>query len=106
MVDKVQQFKLNILQGPYFICISCLSLYKRSVKRFLENKHDILFGTNISLVSSFDGCHYICITCDKKLSKIEIPSQCVLNKLQLYNFPDHLRNISKLERILIIIYNL
>ena len=55
----------------------------------------------MSSVSSFDSCYYICNTCDKKLSKNQIPAQCVLNKLELYDFPDHLRNINKLERVLI-----
>ena len=100
--NKVQHFKLAILQGPYFVCVSCnRSLYKRSVKIFIEEKYGILYGKNLSSVSSFDSCYYICNTCDKKLSKNQIPAQCVLNELELYDFPDHLRNINKLERVLI-----
>ena len=100
--DKVQHFKLAISQGPYFVCVSCnRSLYKRSVKIFIEEKYGILYGKNLSSVSSFDSCYYICNTCDKKLLKNQIPAQCVLNKLELFDFPDHLRNINKLERVLI-----
>ena len=101
-INKVKKFKLAILQGPYFICVCCnRSLYKRSVKIFKEEKYKILCKINMPLVSSFESCYYICNTCDRKLCKNEIPAQCVLNKLELYDFPDHLMNISKLERVLI-----
>ena len=101
--DRVKQFKTNIKQGPYFVCVSCnRSMYQRSVKLIGIEKYNILLDdTTLSFVSSYDGNHYICNTCDRKLKKKELPAQCVLNKLELYNFPDHLRNMNKLERILI-----
>ena len=87
----MKEFKINIKQGPYFVCVICnRSMYKRSVKLFDMEKYEILDDTTLPFVNSYNGNHYIiCNTCDKKLQKKEIPEQCVLSKLEFYNFPDH-----------------
>ena len=52
-------------------------------------------------VNSYDGCQYICKTCDIKLKKKKIPCQALWNKLQLSEFPDHIPCLNKLERVII-----
>ena len=62
--DRINKFKLNIRQGPYFIC-----LYNRSVKLFKIEKYEILHDKSLSLVKSFDSNYHICNTCDRTLNK-------------------------------------
>ena len=51
--DRINKFKLNIRQGPYFICVVCnRSLYNRSVKLFKIEKYEILHDKSLSLVKS------------------------------------------------------
>ena len=52
-------------------------------------------------LNSCDGCQYICKTCDTKLKKKKIPCHAVWNKLQLFQFPDHIPHLNKLERVII-----
>lgn len=64
--DRIKQFKLNIIQCPYFICVICnRSLYKRSVKLFDIEKYEVLSDKSMSLVCSLDSNNYVCNTCDK-----------------------------------------
>ena len=57
--------------------------YKRTVKLFDESRYE--FEVNVfAQVVSFDSM-YICYTCDRHLSKKEIPCQAVWNKLCLYD---------------------
>ena len=68
--DRINKFKLNIRQGPYFICVICnRSLYNRSVKLFKVEKYEILYDESLSLVKSFDSNYHICNTCDRTLNK-------------------------------------
>ena len=51
--DRINQFKLNIRQGPYFLCVVCnRSLYNRSVKLFKIEKYEILHDKSLSLVKT------------------------------------------------------
>ena len=80
------------------------SMYKRSVISFDEQKYSkINFEEieNFNPVTTFDGNFYACTSCHRKLIKGEIPCQSVSNKLQIFDLPDHLRDIRKLERILV-----
>ena len=52
-------------------------------------------------VISCDGKLYICLTCHKKLNKSEIPAQSVYNKLEIFDFPDDLANLNRLEKAII-----
>ena len=56
---------------------------------------------DFDLIPSYDDLYYICKTCDKKLLKQEVPCQSVNNKLGLFDLPDHLQDINKLERAVI-----
>ena len=50
---------------------------------------------------SFDGKLYICHTCHKKFKKGEIPAQAVSNKLNIFDFPEHLASMNRLEKTII-----
>ena len=103
-LDKVNKFKRQVKEGPYYICIVCnRSLYRRSVKLFVEEKYpeieeEYFFFSNIR---SFDGVEYICLTCDKKLKKKQIPCQAVCNSLKRFELPGELANLRKLEKVII-----
>ena len=58
----------------------------------------------ISRVLSFNGNQYICLTCSRKLKakKNQTPCQAVCNKLEVYNFPQNLSDINRLEKVLIV----
>jgi len=75
-------------------------LYKRSVKIFKEEIYTLNTKELCNVIPSFDDNFYICLTCHKKMLKKETPCQSVSNKLQLFNFPDALKDIGKLEHIL------
>ena len=78
------------------ICHRCL--YKRSVQHLERNI--INESSNPINFFSFDGCLYICKTCHKKIVKGKVPYQSVSNKLEVYNFPSHFREIRKLKKVL------
>jgi len=100
---RVSSFKTKIKQGPCYICVCCnRCLYFHSIKKFLINKYKFPIETHCNIVQSFDGFYYICNTCDKKLLGKKIPCQSVSNKLQVSQLPSELRNVRRLERILIV----
>jgi len=98
----VQIFKNIIKEGPFYICVCCnRCLYKRSVNIFKEEKYTFNTHELCELIPSFDNNLYVCLTCHNKFRKKEIPCQSISNKLQLFDFPDKLKDIGKLERILL-----
>ena len=52
-------------------------------------------------VDSYDGFQYICRTCDAKLKKKKTPCQAVCNKLETFQFPEHMPVLNKLEKVII-----
>eukprot|EP00111_Clytia_hemisphaerica_P015048 TCONS_00044307-protein len=102
---RVDNFRQKKIEGPSYICVTCnRSMFKRSVIIFDEQKYSkINFEEieNFNPVTTFDGNFYVCTTCHRKLIKGEIPCQSVSNKLQIFDLPDHLSDIRKLERILV-----
>ena len=85
------------------ICINAVhrSLYQRSVRLFKYEKYHILTADLHHPVKSFDEKFYICQTCHKHHYKNDIPCQAVCNKMALDPIPDELRDLKKLERVLI-----
>ena len=49
---------------------------------------------------SFDGT-YICDTCHKHLPRNEMPCQAIFKKMSLGPIPDELKDLKKLEKVLI-----
>ena len=101
--NNIKKFREEITKGPYFTCVVCnRSLYRKSVLTFNETKYDVnVERFCYEKVNSYDGCQYICKTCDTKLKKKKIPCQAVWNKLQLFEFPHHIPCLNKLERVII-----
>ena len=68
---------------------------------FLNLKHDVDTDNFYVEVLSFDGKLYICRTCHKKLKKGQLTAQAVSNKLNIFDLPDHLANMNRLEKAII-----
>ena len=101
-LQRVERFKLAILEGPYYICVSCnRCLYSRSVISFSDKYHKDNFKPVFYLKKSFNDKYYICKTCDKKLLKQNLPCQSVTNKLEIFDFPTSLPKPNLLERVLL-----
>ena len=96
----VEQFKNKIRQGPFYICTVCHRImYRKAVQELVARKYprqDLFTG-----LLSFDKTEYICSTCHKKVSKNQMPCQSVKNKLEVTELPSELKDLYKLETILI-----
>ena len=55
----------------------------------------------VAHIVSFNDKEYICLTCDKKLIKSEVPCQAVCNKLEVFDFPPYLPKLRRLEKVII-----
>ena len=100
-LNKLDKFCQKIRQGPYFICTVCHQcLYKRSVRLFEHEKYTST-AELYCLVRLFDEKTYICDTCHKHLSRTEVSCQAVFNKMSLDPIPDELKDLKKLEKVLI-----
>ena len=77
-----------------------IDVFKLSVRLFEHEKY-ILTAEFYSPVKSFDKKIYICNTCHTYLSTNEMPCQAVFNKTSLDPIPDELKDLKKLEKILI-----
>ena len=76
-LKQVTLFKKLIREGSYFICVICnRCLYKRSIVRFDFNSYSSLVKELVHLVSSYDGCLYLCRTCHNAVKKIMPLSSC------------------------------
>ena len=85
--SKIQLFKKEIQEGPFFVCVVCnRCLYKQSVRHFNPNRYQ-MSEVVFSLVPSYDGLFYICKICDSKVHKDKIPCQAVYNKSRVENLP-------------------
>ncbi|XP_057297689.1 uncharacterized protein LOC130628722 [Hydractinia symbiolongicarpus] len=101
--EKINQFKKCIENGPFFICVICnRSLYRRSIKFFRHVDYPAISEEHFCFrVQSFDGKEYICATCHSKLTKRKIPSQAVSNNLQMFDLPESMSTLRRLEKIII-----
>ena len=101
--NNITMFRMEIAKCSYFICIVCnRCLYMKSVFAFNETKYDVnVESFCYENVDSYDGCQYICKTCDTKLKKKKISCQASWNKLQLFQFHDRIPCLKKLERVII-----
>ena len=74
-------------------------MYRKVVQQLVGSKYprqDIFTG-----LFSFDKTEYICPTCHKKVSKNQMPCQSVKNKLEVTELSSELKDLYKLETILI-----
>ena len=87
------------MEGPvniYIICNHCLCA--RSVLRFHQEKYDMDMD---KIRCNFMQQEHICRTCDRYLKKKKIPPQAVCNKSNIQIVPCELKNLNRLERVLI-----
>ena len=100
--QNIQQFKSNINNGPYFICVICNKmLYKVSVQQFMEGKYSDVTKNIAHKDKSYENKLNICHTCHLKLKRRKIPAQAVINKMKLDEIPPELKCLHKLESVLI-----
>ena len=102
--DRVESFKLEIMKGPFYICVVCnRGLYRKTVKLFRYEKYNVdhLNQNLFTNVESCDKHKYICITCDRNLLKGLLPCQAVCNKLGIDDLPDEIKYLNRLEKVLI-----
>ena len=98
----IEQFKRDIREGPYYICVVCNRLlYRKAVLEFKKDKYNCnscLFTS----VTSFNGNMYICNTCHVTIKKKnKTPCQAVFNNLAVDELPCELAILEKLEQILV-----
>ena len=102
--ERISNFLKLVREGPYYICVVCNRChYYRSVVCFKPEAYDIDADNFYVELPSFDGKLYICHTCHQKLKKGEIPAQAVVNKLDVFDLPEHLANMNRLEKAIIYI---
>ena len=94
-------FHRKIRERPFSVCTVCNRLlYKKTVKQFVEHKY-LSWPELFTVVKSYDGNEYICVTFDKKVMKGKIPCQAVCNNMLVDEVPPELTCLEKLESILI-----
>ena len=84
----IEEFKRDIWEGPYYVCVVCNRLlYRKTVLEFKKEKYNCnscLFTT----VTSFNGNMYICNTCHVTIKKKnKTPCQAVYNNLAVDDIP-------------------
>ena len=89
--------------GPEFVCTCChRMMYKQSVVHCKRSKYTKTSSTVLDQVFSDiyisnDGNQWVCTTCDRALSRGNMPLQAKANGLQLCPVPDELSCLNPLE---------
>ena len=68
---------------------------------YSEEKVPLLDENSLNLVVSYDGYFYICKTCSREIKKGHTPCEPVRDRLEIYELPEDLKNIRRLEKVLI-----
>ena len=98
---RVEKFLHRAKRGPTFICVVCnRSPCATSVMEFQFNKYNLDLIGIIHKVTNNDTT-YICKTCHSSLKKSQISAQAVCNRLEIFETPAKIKNLTRLERILI-----
>ena len=89
----------KIWEEPYYICHRrfcwCSSVHYFSTENYNN------FKMNFMPAATFNNKLYICLTCNKSVSKGKIPCQAVCNKLEVEVTPKVLQNLRRPEKFLI-----
>ena len=89
--------------GPEFVCTCChRMMYKQSVVHYKRSKYTKTSSTVLDqvfsdLYISNDGNQWVCTTCDRALSRGNMPLQAKANGLQLCAVPDELSCLNPLS---------
>ena len=79
----VKNFLEKVKMGPFYVCVICTRClyFSHAIKFDLEKyKRDFVNKLNTN-VTSFDGNHYICKTCDTHTRNLKVPDQAVVDRL-------------------------
>ena len=86
-------------QGPTLVCVCChRCMYERSVHKFHKDKfkYDSVGKIHIS-----SNLNVICKTCHVTMKRGKLPAQTVVNKLEIFEPPELIKNMNRLEHVLI-----
>ena len=87
-LQKVKKFRKEIKRAHIIYALGVIVAYTDDLLYF--------FYAN---VKCYNGCEYH--TCDTHLKKKKIPCQAVCNKLQLFELPNEINDLRKLEKVII-----
>ena len=73
-------------------------MYAKSVQRFHKENYN---SDLVEKISYFDGLTFICKTCQLTFKKGKLPAQTVFNKLEIFAPPEVIKNLNRLELVLI-----
>ena len=97
-------FLENIKVGPDFVCCCCHRImYRQNVQQYYNGKYPKLskeqFRTVLEpyIYTSIDGNTWICVTCNRSLSRGKMPRQAKANDLELDQVPDTLAELNDIE---------
>ena len=99
--QKLTHLKNLIRKVHILFVLFVIVVYIEDQFCYLTRKNLFILNEIFNLMQSFDTRFYICKTCDKKMIKNKTPCQAVNNKLGIYDFPEDLKHIRRLERVLI-----
>ena len=99
--ERIELFHKLCKEGPTFICVICnRCLYQKSVRKFDKNNYKDFDFENFLTISNKNI--FICLTCHGRFKKQKIPPQAVWNTLDMYDVPNILADLNRLERVLIL----
>ena len=104
-ISKItSSFLEKIKFGPDFVCCCCHRImYRQNVQLYYKGKYAKLskeqFRTILEpyIYTSIDGNTWICVTCNRSLSRGKMPRQAKANDLKLDQPPDTLAELNDIE---------
>ena len=104
-ISKITSLFLEKIKfGPDFVCCCChRMMYRQNVQLFYNRKYPKLseeqFRTILEpyIYTSVDGNTWICVTCNRSLSRGKMPRQAKANDLELDQVPDTLAELNEIE---------
>ena len=104
ILEITSSFLEKVKFGPDFVCCCCHRImYRQNVQRYSTGKYPKLseeqFRTILEpyIYTSTDGNTWICVTCNRSLSRGKMPRQAKANDLQLDQVPDKLAELNEME---------
>ncbi|XP_065356189.1 uncharacterized protein LOC135950582 [Calliphora vicina] len=96
----LQQFNLNIKNGPTEVCVCCGGLWfpnqiKKLCRNNFEHLHHAFFLADI--FPSDENIYKFCSTCCKIVKGGKIPTICLINGLHFPEIPNELKDLTSLE---------
>ena len=105
-IDKaISAFQSRVKIGPEYVCTCChRMMYKQTVVPCSKSKYakasvkmlEQVFSDENKYIS-FDGNMWVCKTCDRTLSRGNMPVQAKANNLELSAIPHELSDLNQLE---------